>query len=64
MALSIPEHTVKSLQLLGDGQCTLNYLQIGTTGTLRVRRAVWGDAVDGLDANKSCSEMAIEKGQQ
>ncbi len=63
MALSIPEHTTKSLQLLVNGQCTLNYLQRGMTVTLRVRRAVWGDAVDGLHANKSCSEMVLEKRQ-
>jgi hypothetical protein len=64
MVLSIPEHTLKSLQLLVNGQCTLNYLQKGMTVTLRVRRASWGDAVDGLDASKSCTEMVIEKDQQ
>ncbi|WP_089161024.1 hypothetical protein [Caballeronia sordidicola] len=63
MALSIPEHTVKALQLLVNGQCTLNYLQKGMTVTVQVRRAVWGDAVDRLNATRSCGEMVIEKGR-
>jgi hypothetical protein len=63
MALSIPEHTAKSLQLLVNGECTLNYLQKGMAVTLRVRRASWGDAVDGLDASKSCTEMVLDKAQ-